>query len=45
MMSKIDVDKQIETLRRGDKLNEADVKALCLQAKEILTEESNVIKL
>lgn len=40
-----DLDRYIETLRKGDKLTEAEVKQLCQQAKEILSEESNVIRL
>ena len=40
-----DIDRQIETLRKGEKLPEHEVKALCLKAKEILCEEANVIRL
>eukprot|EP00042_Codosiga_hollandica_P020922 m.70187 g.70187 ORF g.70187 m.70187 type:complete len:308 (-) comp50113_c0_seq1:237-1160(-) len=37
-----DIDAQIETLRRGEKLDEEQVKTLCERAKEILSKESNV---
>lgn len=37
-----DLDRQIEQLKRCEPLTEAEVKALCLKAMEILVEESNV---
>lgn len=37
-----DLDQQIEQLKRCEPLKEAEVKALCLKAMEILVEESNV---
>eukprot|EP00850_Spirogloea_muscicola_P014068 SM000098S25148 [mRNA] locus=s98:486642:488942:- [translate_table: standard] len=37
-----DLDRQIEQLKRCEPLSEAEVKALCLKAMEILVEESNV---
>jgi hypothetical protein len=37
-----DMDRQIEQLNRCEPLTEAEVKALCLKAMEILVEESNV---
>eukprot|EP00270_Netrium_digitus_P009064 TRINITY_DN2749_c0_g1_i1.p1 TRINITY_DN2749_c0_g1~~TRINITY_DN2749_c0_g1_i1.p1 ORF type:complete len:307 (-),score=74.59 TRINITY_DN2749_c0_g1_i1:174-1094(-) len=37
-----DLDRQIEQLRRCEPLSEAEVKALCMKAMEILVEESNV---
>ena len=36
------LDRQIETLMNREKLSEAEVKALCEKAKEILAAESNV---
>ncbi len=35
-MNPAELDKQIEQLKKGEKLNEGEVKALCLLAKEIL---------
>ena len=37
-----DLDRQIEQLRRCVYIKEAEVKALCAKAREILLEESNV---
>ena len=37
-----DLDRQIEQLRRCEVIKEAEVKALCSKAREILVEESNV---
>nr|XP_032799892.1 serine/threonine-protein phosphatase 4 catalytic subunit isoform X1 [Petromyzon marinus]XP_032799893.1 serine/threonine-protein phosphatase 4 catalytic subunit isoform X1 [Petromyzon marinus]XP_032799894.1 serine/threonine-protein phosphatase 4 catalytic subunit isoform X1 [Petromyzon marinus]XP_032799895.1 serine/threonine-protein phosphatase 4 catalytic subunit isoform X1 [Petromyzon marinus]XP_032799896.1 serine/threonine-protein phosphatase 4 catalytic subunit isoform X1 [Petromyzon mari len=37
-----DLDRQIEQLRRCELIKEAEVKALCAKAREILVEESNV---
>lgn len=37
-----DLDRQIEQLRRCEIIREAEVKALCAKAREILIEESNV---
>jgi len=37
-----DIDRQIEQLRRCEFISEAEVKALCQKAREILMEESNV---
>merc|ERR1711991_534165 len=37
-----DLDRFIETLRRGEHISEAEVKFLCDRAREILLEESNV---
>eukprot|EP01029_Cantina_marsupialis_P016781 TRINITY_DN37574_c0_g2_i1.p1 TRINITY_DN37574_c0_g2~~TRINITY_DN37574_c0_g2_i1.p1 ORF type:complete len:309 (-),score=87.20 TRINITY_DN37574_c0_g2_i1:914-1840(-) len=42
MASSSDLDRQIERLKRCEILTEAEVKALCERAKEILVEESNV---
>ncbi|KAG8838237.1 phosphoprotein phosphatase PP4 catalytic subunit, partial [Serendipita sp. 411] len=36
------LDKQIEQLKRCEIISEAEVKQLCLQAREILVEEGNV---
>ena len=36
------LDRQIEQLRRCEYIKEAEVKALCAKAREILVEESNV---
>ena len=36
------MDRQIEQLRRCEYIKEAEVKALCAKAREILVEESNV---
>ena len=41
-MGTSDLDRQIEQLKRCEPLAEAEVKALCLKAMEILVEESNV---
>ncbi|TVT98309.1 hypothetical protein EJB05_44687, partial [Eragrostis curvula] len=41
-MGHSDLDRQIEQLKRCEPLTEAEVKALCLKAMEILVEESNV---
>lgn len=38
------LDEQIERLRRCEHLKEAEVKALCQKAREILVDESNVQK-
>lgn len=38
----LELDKQIEKLLKCEPLPEADIKALCERAKEILAEESNV---
>lgn len=38
----LNLDVQIEQLKRCEPLTEAEVKALCLKAMEILVEESNV---
>lgn len=37
-----DLDRQIEQLKRCEIIQEAEVKALCAKAREILVEESNV---
>jgi serine/threonine-protein phosphatase 4 catalytic subunit len=37
-----DVDQWIEQLKKCEYIKEAEVKALCTRAKEILIEESNV---
>jgi len=37
-----DLDRQIEQLRRCETIKEAEVKALCDKARDILIEESNV---
>ena len=37
-----DLDAQIEKLKRCEYIKEAEVKALCAKAREILVEESNV---
>ena len=41
-MSTADLDRQIEQLKRCEYIKESEVKALCLKAREILAEESNV---
>jgi len=38
----MDVDRMIETLRKTEFLREADVRALCTRAKEIIIDEGNV---
>ncbi len=40
----MELDKQIEQLRRCEYIKESEVKALCEKAKEILIEEANVQK-
>ena len=42
MATSSDIDKQIETLRKGQFLKECEVKDLCAKAREIFVEESNV---
>jgi len=42
MSSFSDLDRQIEQLKRCELITEAEVKALCAQARDILVEESNV---
>jgi len=37
-----DIDKQIEKLKRGEILEESEVKALCDKAREILSKEDNI---
>lgn len=37
-----DLDRQIEQLKRCEIIREAEVKALCAKAREILVDESNV---
>lgn len=37
-----DLDRQIEQLKKCEIIKEAEVKALCAKAREILIEESNV---
>ena len=37
-----DVDRYVEQLRRGEYLKESEVKSLCVKAREILVDESNV---
>ena len=39
-----DLDRQIEQLRRCEYIKESEVKSLCNRAREILIEESNVVK-
>jgi serine/threonine-protein phosphatase 4 catalytic subunit len=41
-MSTLDLDRQIEQLRRCEYLKESEVKSLCARAREILIDESNV---
>ena len=41
-MSTSELDKQIETLKKGTFLKESEVKDLCARAREIFVEESNV---
>lgn len=36
------MDRYIEQLRRGEYLKESEVKSLCVKAREILVDESNV---
>ena len=40
--SSSELDEQIERLKRCEYLREGEVKALCLRAREILVDESNV---
>lgn len=42
MSENSDLDRQIEQLKRCEIIREAEVKALCAKAREILVEESNV---
>lgn len=42
MASISDLDRQIAQLRRCELIKEPEVKALCVKAREILVEESNV---
>lgn len=42
MTSISDLDRQIAQLRRCELIKEPEVKALCVKAREILVEESNV---
>jgi serine/threonine-protein phosphatase 4 catalytic subunit len=37
-----DLDKHLETLRKGQFLKESEVKDLCARAREIFVEEANV---
>ena len=41
-MNSADLDRQINQLKNCECIKESEVKALCLKAKEILQEESNV---
>eukprot|EP00300_Choanocystis_sp_HF-7_P027473 c32591_g1_i1.p1 GENE.c32591_g1_i1~~c32591_g1_i1.p1 ORF type:complete len:324 (+),score=53.34 c32591_g1_i1:36-974(+) len=41
-MASSDLDAHLAKLRRGELINEAEVKALCMKAREILVEEGNV---
>ncbi|XP_016987577.1 serine/threonine-protein phosphatase 4 catalytic subunit-like [Drosophila rhopaloa] len=45
MTDQSDLDRQIEQLQRCEYITEAEVKALCAKAREILMEESNVQRL
>ncbi|KAJ3028203.1 UNVERIFIED_CONTAM: Serine/threonine-protein phosphatase 4 catalytic subunit [Siphonaria sp. JEL0065] len=40
-----DLDAQIEQLKRCEQITEAQVRDLCLKAREILVEESNIVKI
>lgn len=42
MADSSDLDRQIEQLKKCEIIKEAEVKALCSKAREILIEESNV---
>ena len=42
MTDSSDLDRQIEQLKKCEIITEAEVKALCAKAREILIEESNV---
>lgn len=42
MSDNSDLDRQIEQLKKCEIIKEAEVKALCAKAREILVEESNV---
>lgn len=42
MAESSDLDRQIEQLKKCEIIKEAEVKALCAKAREILIEESNV---
>lgn len=42
MADSSDLDRQIEQLKKCEIISEAEVKALCAKAREILIEESNV---
>jgi serine/threonine-protein phosphatase 4 catalytic subunit len=44
MSSNADLDRQIEQLMKCEYIKESEVKALCDKAKEILSEEANVVK-
>ena len=44
MTSKGDLDREIEQLMKCEYIKESEVKALCDAAKEILSKESNVVK-
>jgi len=44
MASNADLDRQIEQLMKCEYIKESEVKALCDKAKEILSNESNVVK-
>lgn len=42
MSATSDLDRQIEQLRKCELIKESEVKSLCVKAREILVEESNV---
>lgn len=44
MSSNSDLDKQIEQLMKCEYIKESEVKALCDRAKDILSNEANVVK-
>jgi serine/threonine-protein phosphatase 4 catalytic subunit len=44
MSNNADLDRQIEQLMKCEYIKESEVKALCDKAKEILSNESNVVK-
>jgi len=44
MLSHIDLDRQLDQLRKCEFIKESEVKTLCLRAREILSEEPNVLQ-
>ena len=44
MASKKDIERMIDDIKKGNKLQETDVKTLCEMGKEILKEEKNTVQ-